>query len=92
VCSHCGGVGHPVESCWKLHPEKRPAQLGAMSAEPSLISELKSMLEESERMIPDIVKDVLIKIQRLLEHLPNFGSSLKLIELLNLNVLVMICI
>jgi hypothetical protein len=30
-----------------------------MSAEPSLISELKSMLEESERRVPDFVKGVL---------------------------------
>jgi hypothetical protein len=30
-----------------------------MSPEPSAISELKSMLEESERRIPDIVKGVL---------------------------------
>jgi hypothetical protein len=49
VCPHCGGVGHTVECCWKLHPKKRPAKLGAMSAEPSLISELKSRLEESKK-------------------------------------------
>jgi hypothetical protein len=59
ICSPCGGVGHPFESCWNLHPEKRPAKLGAMSAEPSLISELKSMLKEFERRIPDIVKAIL---------------------------------
>jgi len=59
VSFHCVGVGHPVESSWKLHPETRPAQSGVMSAEPSLISELQSMLDKSERRIPDIVKGVL---------------------------------
>jgi len=64
VCSHCGGVVHPVENCWKLHLEKRPAKLGAMAAEPSLILELKSILEKSERRIPDIVKGFLKDVVR----------------------------
>jgi hypothetical protein len=62
VCYYFGGVEYPVESCWKLHVEKRPAKLGAMSGEPSLISGLKSMLEECESRIPDILSNEFLKM------------------------------
>jgi hypothetical protein len=55
-------VGHTIEVCWKLHPEKRPMRLESMTVDPgqgSLLSELKMMLEESEKKIPEIVKGFL---------------------------------
>ena len=54
VSYYPAGVGHLVHSRWKLHPEKKPAKLVAMPVEPSLISEVNSMLEESQRRIPDV--------------------------------------
>jgi hypothetical protein len=35
ICSDCGGVGHTLEICWKLHPEKRPIRLGSITIDPA---------------------------------------------------------
>lgn len=66
----CGDVGHPVKSSWKLHLEEIPAKLGAMSTELFLISELKNVIEESERRF---IK--LISSETLHQDLPNSAQS-----------------